>query len=88
MTIDLIGLTERMFQSMWFTALVILAGISCLWYYLRHGAHAFQNPQARQKRTLFKNFVGGQPLTLVIILVVVIAVVALITQIFDIGLPM
>lgn len=86
MTLDLIGLMEQMFQSGWFYVLVLLATVSFYWYYAKHTGSVVLDESARQPKTLFKNFVLGQPLTLLIVLVVVMAIAAAIVYIFDIQL--
>jgi len=86
MTLDLIGLMEQMFQSRWFYVLVLLATASFYWYYIKHGRDVVLDESTRQPKTIFKNFVLGQPLTLLVVLVAVIAIVAAFTYIFDIQL--
>ena len=77
---------EQMFQSGWFYVLTLLAAISFYWYYIKHAGGVILDESARQPKSLFKNFVLGQPLILVIVLVVVIAIVAAVTYILDIRL--
>jgi len=86
MTFDLIGLMEQMLQSGWFYVLTLLATASFYWYYIKHARSVVLDESARQPKTLFKNFILGQPLALLIILVVVIAIVAAVVYIFDIHL--
>lgn len=77
MTVDLIGWMEQMFQSTWFYALVLLAAVSCVWYYMSH---------IRSGSTTAKNIIMGQPMMLLIILSAVIALVVFVTQVWDIQL--
>jgi hypothetical protein len=77
MQLDLIGLMSRLFDSVWFLALVVLAAVSCVWYYARHMAKGTATT---------KSMLVGQPLLLLAILVAVIAIVAVALQVWDIGM--
>jgi len=86
MTVDLIGLMEQMLQSWWFYMLVLLATVSFYWYYIKHAGGVVLDEQARQPKALFKNLILGQPLTLLIILVAVMAIAAAFVYVLDIQL--
>jgi len=86
MTFDLIGLMEQVFQSGWFYVLTLLAAASFYWYYIKHAGGVILDESARQPKALFKNFVLGQPLTLLIVLVLVMAIAAAFVYILDIQL--
>ncbi len=77
---------EQMFQSGWFYVLTLLAAASFCWYYIKHARGVVLDESARQPKALFKNFLLGQPLTLLIVSAVVIAIVLAVTYILDIQL--
>ncbi|MDB5264800.1 MAG: hypothetical protein JWN64_371 [Parcubacteria group bacterium] len=75
-------------QSPWALVILIVVIISGVWYFIKEGAKAAKGElNAKTPLELFKTFVYGKPLILILVAVVIIGVIMAVThyQISQIG---